>query len=80
MDQFAAKLHEGPVRHAIEPMLEGHIDPSFTIQDLDYVRELGLVASDAPLRIASPIFCEIVHRGIKSVLHSPLATVPGGKS
>ena len=35
LDQLAAKLREEPVRRVIEPLLEGHLEPSFSDDDLD---------------------------------------------
>ena len=34
----------------------------FSARDIEYVRDLGLVARDAPLRIANPIYAEVVPR------------------
>ena len=61
LDQLAERLREDRVRRVIEPMLSGG-DFAFTDRDLDYVRDLGLVARDAPVRIANPIYREVVPR------------------
>ena len=80
LDQLAAKLREGPVRRVIEPLLEGHIEPSYSEEDLDYVRDLGLIAPDDPVRVANPIYREVVPRQITSVLQSRLATALDAQS
>ena len=61
LDQLAERLREDRVRRVIEPMLSGD-DFAFTDRDLEYVRDLGLVALDAPVRIANPIYREVVPR------------------
>ncbi|EYF04684.1 AAA family ATPase [Chondromyces apiculatus] len=64
LDSLAHKLTEPRVRRVIEPLLagtyagEGHAYED----DLGYVRDLGLVAPDAPPRIANPIYREVITR------------------
>ena len=53
LDQLADKLQEEPVLRVIEPMLSGAAHRSYTTHDLEYVRDLGLIALDP--RPASPI-------------------------
>ena len=62
LDQLADKLQEGRVRRVVGPLLSGGDEREFTARDLEYVRDLGLVALDAPLRIANPIYAEVVPR------------------
>ena len=62
LDQLADKLREGRVRRVVGPLLSGSDEPEFSARDLEYVRDLGLVARDAPLRIANPIYAEVVPR------------------
>ena len=62
LDQLTDKLQEEGVQRVIEPMLSGAVHRSYTARDLEYVRELGLVALDAPPRIANPIYAEAVPR------------------
>ncbi len=80
LDQLAAKLSERPVRRVIEPMLEGSIEPSFSQEDLDYVRDLGLIARDDPVRIANPIYRDMVPRQITAALQSRLSSMIGATS
>ena len=62
LDQLADKLREERVRRVVEPLLSGGDDRTFSARDLEYVRDLGLVASDDPLRIANPVYAEVVPR------------------
>ena len=64
LDQLADKLREDRVRRVVEPLLSGGDEWSFQDRDLDYVRDLGLIAQDPPPRIANPIYAEVVPREI----------------
>ena len=71
LDQLAAKLEEDRVRRVIEPMLSGG-KPRHSRSDLKYVRDLGLVASRGPVRIANPIYAEVVPRELTEELQDEL--------
>ena len=62
LDQLADKLQEERVQRVVEPLLSGGEDSDFSARDLEYVRDLGLIASNEPLRIANSIYAEIVPR------------------
>ena len=62
LDQLADKLRQQRVRRVIEPILSGGDKQEFSARDLEYARDLGLVAQDVPLRIANPIYAEVVPR------------------
>ena len=62
LDQLADKLREDRVRRVVEPLLSGAAARTFIDRDLEYVRDLGLVARDRPVRIANPIYAEVVPR------------------
>ena len=62
LDQLADKLQEDRVRRIIEPLLSGNDESEFSSRDLEYVRDLGLIANAGPLRIANPIYAEVVPR------------------
>ena len=53
-------------------MLSGG-DAKYSARDREYVRDLGLVAPDAPLRIANPIYEEVVPRELTWVLQDEIA-------
>lgn len=64
LDSLLARLYEPRVRRVLEPMIAGDtIDADPTLDDdLSYVRDLGLIAKNLPLRIANPIYREVIVR------------------
>jgi hypothetical protein len=72
LDSLVSKLAEPRVRRVIAPILAGELPPIDEVFDDDvaYVLDLGLV-KNPPLRIANPIYQEVVAR----VLSSPAQTV-----
>ena len=68
LDQLADKLKEERVRRVVEPLLSGGEVRHFADRDLEYVRDLGLVAQDRPPRIANPIYAEVVPRELTWVI------------
>ena len=72
LDQLAAKLQEDRVRRVIEPLLIGASVDDATAEDTDYVRDLGLIARDDPVRMANPIYREVVPRELTRKVQSKL--------
>ena len=72
LDQLADKLREDRVRRVVLPMLAGSGDWDYSFRDLEYVRDLGLVAPRGAVRIANPIYAEVVPRELTAVLQSGL--------
>ena len=68
LDQLADKLQEKRVQRVVEPLLSGAEERHFIDRDLEYVRDLGLVAQDRPVRIANPIYAEVVPRELTWVV------------
>ena len=64
LDQLTDKLQEERVHRVIAPLLSGSADPEVRPDDIQYVRDLGLVARDAPVRIANPIYREVIPRDL----------------
>jgi hypothetical protein len=69
LDSLVAKLMEPRVRSVLMPILTGLEPDEVPAAELDsydddrlYVADLGLVAPDAPLRIANPIYREVIFR------------------
>ena len=62
LDQLTDKLQEERVRRVVEPLLTGGGESRFSTRDLEYGRDLGLIAQHGPLRIANPIYAEVVPR------------------
>ena len=71
LDQLVHKLEEERVRRVVEPILSGG-QVRHDARDLDYVRDLGLIAPDSPPRIANPIYRDMVPRELGYVLQSSL--------
>lgn len=60
---IAHRLHDDRVRRVIEPLLApSEQSPRFADEDVEHVREIGLIASNSPIRIANPIYQEVVFR------------------
>ncbi|MCY4213162.1 MAG: ATP-binding protein [Gammaproteobacteria bacterium] len=65
LDQLTDKLREERVRRVIEPLLTGtDIGDSISDDDIQYVRDLGLVAAKDPIAIANPIYREVIPRDL----------------
>ena len=72
LDQLAHKLQEDRVRRVIEPLLSGAERRYYTDDDLKYARDLGLIAPDAPPRLANPIYREVVPRELTAATQEDL--------
>ena len=65
LDNLADKLREARVRRIVAPMLTGAADrESYAdrARDVEYARDLGLLAQDDAKRIANPIYAEVIPR------------------
>ena len=76
LDQLTDKLQEERVRRVVEPLLSGTEQSAFSTRDIEYVRDLGLVAQDTPLRIANPIYAEVVPRELTYAAQTGLVQDP----
>ena len=76
LDQLADKLQEARVRRVVEPLLSGSEGRNFTDRDLEYVRDLGLVAAQRPLRVANPIYTEVIPRQLTYAAEEQLVEDP----
>ena len=61
LEYLAGKLRERRVRRVIEPLLTGS-ESRAVARDIKYTRYLGLIARDAPVRVANPIYAEMIRR------------------
>ena len=71
LDQLAHKLEEERVRRVVVPILSG-TEAQHDDRDLEYARDLGLVAVTDPPHIANPIYREVVPRELGNVLQGSL--------
>ena len=76
LDQLADKLQEDRVRRVVEPLLSGGDEHGFSTRDLEYVRDLGLIAADDPLRVANPIYAEVIPRELTYAAQAGLTEDP----
>ena len=61
--QIAQRLEEERVRRVLDPILAGaDTPPDFSAEDLRYVRDLGLITTEPTIRIANPIYGEVIPR------------------
>ena len=72
LDQLADKLQEERVQRVIEPMLSGAPGDDISIHDYEYVRDLGLIAQGDEIRIANPIYAEVVPRELTFMVQKRL--------
>ncbi len=77
LDQLADKLQEARVRRVVEPLLAGDGTPeAIPPDDLQYARDLGLLARSDPVRIANPIYREVIPRDLTWTTQAFLAQEP----
>jgi hypothetical protein len=78
LDSLVKRLHEPPVRRVLEPVLAGETTSADATYDDDvsYVRDLGLVAPDSPLRVANPIYREVIARVLSLAQQDMVAVDP----
>jgi hypothetical protein len=78
LDSLASKLHEPRVRRVLEPVLAGTFgtEGDTYSDDLQYVRDLGLCAPNNPVRVANPIYHEVIARVLAGGIESQLQAEP----
>jgi hypothetical protein len=73
LDSLAERLREARVRRIIEPILCGDVLTMEVMNDdLLYARDLGLVADKPNVRIANPIYQEIIPRSLTYVMQASI--------
>lgn len=78
LDSLAARLGEPRVQRVIEPVLAG-TQPARELvydDDLAYVRDLGLIAPDNPVRVANPIYKEVIVRALTFGIQAGITAEP----
>ena len=78
LDSLVARLSEDRVRRIIAPLLAGEqtIGSLTYNEDAAYVRDLGLIAPGAPIRIANPIYREVIVRVLTTVVEDSVMLPP----
>jgi hypothetical protein len=78
LDSLVSKLYEPRVRSVLEPVLAGTLgtEGDSYMDDLQYVRDLGLAAPNNPVRVANPIYHEVIARVLASGPESKVLAEP----
>lgn len=77
LDSLVDKLREPRVRRIIEPLIAGEtLAGDIYDDDAAYVRDLGLVAPGKPLRVANPIYREVIVRVLGNVVEDNVTAEP----
>ncbi len=71
--QLTERLHEPRVRRVIGPILSGQRDHASRPDDVEYARDLGLIALQPPRKIANPVYREVIPRAL---LHAREEEIP----
>lgn len=79
LDSLVARLMETRVKPVIETVMAGliqeDVDPTYD-DNLLYCRDLGLIAPKNPVRIANPIYKEVIARVLSSPVESQIDIEP----
>jgi hypothetical protein len=78
LDSLVSKLMEPRVRRVIGPLLAGefaNLDETYD-DDVSYVQDLGLLAQGKPVRVANPIYREVIGRVLSGGVESQLTAEP----
>jgi hypothetical protein len=63
LDQLTDKLREERVHQVISALISGEIDPgTISIDDMQYVQDMGLITLDKQIRISNAIYREVIPR------------------
>jgi hypothetical protein len=77
LDSLVKRLQEPRVRRVIEPILAGEIIAADTYDDdVTYVRDLGLIAPGNPIRLANPIYREVIVRVLAAAVEGNIQADP----
>jgi hypothetical protein len=77
LDSLVARLAEPRVRRVIEPLIAGSLLAADSYDDdVSYLRDLGLVAPTNPVRVANPIYREIIVRVLGASVEGSIETDP----
>ena len=78
LDSLVARLMEPRIRRVIEPILASSMsgDGDIYNDDISYIRDLGLIAPGKPLRIANPIYKEVIVRVLSAFAEDRVLAAP----
>ncbi|MCP5157701.1 MAG: ATP-binding protein [Ectothiorhodospiraceae bacterium] len=77
LDSLAARLMEPRVRQIMAPLIAGETfaDNPYD-DDLRYTQDLGLIARELPLRVANPIYSEVIVRVLAGLAEPAILAEP----
>ncbi len=77
LDSLLSKLTEPRVRRVLEPLISGgYVGGGIFDDDVQYVRDLGLVGNERQLQIANAIYREIIVRVLGSAADAGMEVTP----
>ena len=76
LDSLLARLQEDRVRRGAQPIIAGAPREGSQDDDYQYATDLGLLAPGVPLRIANPIYREIILRVLSSLAERIIVAEP----
>jgi len=77
LDSLAARLAEPRVQKILSPVLAGDVlDLEPYDDDVTYLRDLGLIAPNAPVRVANPIYREVIAHVLASRVQESVTADP----
>jgi hypothetical protein len=79
LDYLGSRLAEPRVQRVMEPLLAGGVPPAFDPvydDDVAYVRALGLIARTDPVRVANPMYKEVIARTLTVSIQRAIADQP----
>jgi len=77
LDSLLARLAEPRVKRILEPLIAGDAIVGDDLDDdVKYARDLGLVARNNPVRVANPIYREVIVRVLASAVEANISDQP----
>ncbi|MBK8256753.1 MAG: ATP-binding protein [Polyangiaceae bacterium] len=77
LDSLLARLTEPRVRRIVEPLIAGDAMVGDDLEDdVKYTRDLGLIARKNPVRVANPIYREVIARVLAGAVEANVTDEP----
>ena len=76
IEQLGRRLQEPRVRRVVEPLLIGGSMRATRSGDIEYARDLGILAQSAPPEFANPFYREVLPRELTSTIQEEISVSP----